>query len=424
MSPFSYNTRSLSGRLTFLFAAIAIGTSFLVYLVFMQTLDWSEDRVGERRIVLYKEAAVARFQSGETGQFKLDEITTAYNDLSQLPPEYQNAVQGKTYLVAEVGTHPEAQMVYLDQYTDPRTQQSQPFVILMEFGILELNQDDIMYGASVILGLLLTLLLIFKKLLNILSQRLIDPLNSIENQLSHHIRGADEPFSIASGSAEEFQHLVIELNRYRDENKRLLQREQAFARYASHELRTPLTVIQGSNNLLSLKVKDSFVQKQSGRIDEATQQMKTMVDALLSIVRYENSQSDIAQRELSEQEVREIAESNFSHYPDKNLSLVIHSSGSPLIYATQAVIRILVGNLIRNAIEATQDSDIEINLSKHALTITDKGSGLEHYKPDGHGLGLAIVEELCHKYQWQFQLRNNDKDVGCIAEVRFYAAEK
>lgn len=424
MSPFSYNTRSLSGRLSFLFVAIAIGTSFLVYLVFMQTLDWSEDRVGERRVVLYKEAAIEHFQSGEKGRFELDKITTAYNDLSLLPAKFQNAIEGKNYYVGEVGIHPEAPMVYLDQYFDPYTQQKQLFVIVMEFGILELNQSEILYGAAVILGLLLTLLLIFKKLLNILSQRLIDPLNSIENQLSHHIQGADEPFSIAAGSAEEFQHLVIELNRYRDENKRLLQREQAFARYASHELRTPLTVIQGSNNLLSLKVKDDFVQKQSGRIDDATQQMKTMVDALLSIVRYENSQSDIAQRELTEQEVRDIAESNLNHYPDKNLSVFIHCSGSPVIYATQAVVRILVGNLIRNAIEASQESDINISLSKHALTITDTGAGMEHYKPNGHGLGLAIVEELCHKYQWQFELKNNNNGVGCIAEVRFYADEK
>lgn len=82
MKPFLSSTRTLTGRLALFFTTISCIIGVIISMIFMFSLDWSEDRVGERLILIDRDTAVERFLNGEKGMIEIDSLTKAYNDLS------------------------------------------------------------------------------------------------------------------------------------------------------------------------------------------------------------------------------------------------------------------------------------------------------------------------------------------------------
>jgi len=91
----------------------------------------------------------------------------------------------------------------------------------------------------------------------------------------------------------------------------------------------------------------------------------------------------------------------------------------PKIEASSAVINMILGNLLRNAIAATNAGKVTITLSHSALIITDEGQGITQSPSDqGHGLGLLIVDDFCQRFGWKFSLKNREQH-GCQAAILF-----
>ena len=71
------NARTLTGKLALFFTVMSCVIGVLTFLLFYYALQWSEDRVGERRILIDRDSAVERFTNGEHGVIKLYTLTTA-----------------------------------------------------------------------------------------------------------------------------------------------------------------------------------------------------------------------------------------------------------------------------------------------------------------------------------------------------------
>ncbi|MEZ9577043.1 MULTISPECIES: sensor histidine kinase [unclassified Vibrio] len=411
------STKTLTGRLAVFFGLMAVIVSAFVYVVFITALYLSEDRVGERRILIDRNYAVGLFQSGESGELRIDDLTIAYNDLSYLPKKYLKYIEGKENFIGEVGEDPESRMVYVGEYThEGRTH---PIVLLSEIDRVELSVFELVYATTFVLALLSILIFSFGALLYRLSKRLIEPFNSLSEQLESNKLNLNEEFSVNDDAAVEFRQLTDQLNQYRREINSLLKREQAFARYSSHELRTPLTVARGANKLLLRSETTEFQSRQIERIDEAIVQMSEMVDALLGLVRYERNSDDAPLRLFSQQELEAIVSKNSAQADEKDVEISMHVQSEPTIQATSAIMNMLVGNLLRNAIAATNSGTVTVTLSHESVVIEDQGEGLqEQYNPNGHGLGLLIVEDLCQRFQWGFELVNRSCG-GCTAKITF-----
>ncbi|CAM3611893.1 sensor histidine kinase [Vibrio aquimaris] len=419
MKPFLSSTRTLTGRLALFFTTISCIIGVIISMIFMFSLDWSEDRVGERLILIDRDTAVERFLNGEKGMIEIDSLTKAYNDLSLLPEFYrQYTEQYDTYL-GEVDSdeHPNAYMVYKGSYTDKG--EDKTLVLLSLIDKVEFNTDEFVYSGLLVITLVSLLMFLFGTLLYRLSVRLIEPVNEIAKQLQEHSGDVNQAFVLGEGAADEFQILTQQLNQYRHDLTTAIKREQAFARYASHELRTPLTVVKGANSLLSRSEHSEFQHRQITRIEEASTQMTVMVDALLSIVRYERNIDNSPLREISKAELESIIFSHTDQAEQKSISIEMQISGQPEVRATPAVVTMIVGNLIRNAIAATANGKIDVALSQDRLSIIDDGPGLNQ-TPDanGHGLGLMIVDDLCQRYNWRFSLTNHPNR-GCLAQIEF-----
>ena len=413
------STKTLTGRLAVFFGLMAVIVSVFTYIVFMSALYLSEDRVGERRILIDRNYAVEQFQSGEDGKIRIDGLTMAYNDISFIPDEYRKYIEGKDSFVGEVGEEPDSRMVYVGEYSAEG--ETYPIILLSEVDRVELSHNELVYATTFVLTLLSVLIFSFGALLYRLSKRLIEPFNLLSEQLESNKLNLNEEFGVSDDAAVEFRQLTDQLNQHRREINSLLKREQAFARYSSHELRTPLTVARGANKLLLRSETTEFQSRQVERIDEAIVQMSEMVDALLGLVRYERNSDDAPLRLFSQQELEIIIAKNSLQADEKEVEITLQVQSEPTIQATSALMNMLVGNLLRNAIAATNSGTVTITLSQDSLVIEDQGEGLqEQYNPNGHGLGLLIVDDLCQRFDWDFELFNRSCG-GCTAKITFQA---
>ncbi|GAM74311.1 two-component system sensor protein [Vibrio ishigakensis] len=410
------NSKTLTSRLALFFTAISVVIGAIIFALVIGVLRWSEDRVGERRISIDRDAAIERFLDGEQGAIQVDKLTVAYNDLSKVPVPYQEFLQDKENFVGEVGDYlePLSHMVYKGSYIDRGVKK--PIVLLTLIDAVEFGAYELFWAGFLILGVVCLLMVTFGTLLHRLSKHLIEPLNELSYQLENKSGDVKSSFTINEQAAQEFQLLTKYLNTYRSDLDKTLKREQAFARYASHELRTPLTIVTGATKLLTKQEVNDFQSRQLVRIGDATNQMITMVDALLSIVRYEKSVDSAPPRSFDKDEMMDILALNSQHAISKNNRVCLEFISEPQVRATPAVMNMLIGNLLRNAYAATQDGQVNVSVHSNQIEIKDNGSGLSKGNSEGHGLGLMIVEDLCQRYQWAFNLSENDK--GCTATIK------
>ncbi|MFH0229364.1 sensor histidine kinase [Vibrio diabolicus] len=410
------NTQSLTGRLELFFLLVSIVIGLLCFALVSGALLWSEDRVGERRIMIDKKEAIEHFRNHpDSGIIKLDLLTTVYNDINLVPELYQPFIQDKKYFLAEVADEPDTRMIYMSTYTQDG--EEHPIILISLIDEIEITSNEFMFVLVMVLAVVIGLLLIFGSLLSRLSLRLIEPVSALKTQLDRHQGDTTQKFVVPEGSANEFQTLANQLNEYRHQINQVIKREQAFARYASHELRTPLTVMKGSSSLLARSPSTSFQERQIGRIQDATLQMSTMVDALLGLVRYERNTDDSPVRTISEQELHNIVALSQAQADEKSLEFNVQILGHPQTKATTAVLNITLSNLIRNGIAATSAGTIHITMTDTTLSVRDEGEGFSSV-PDaeGHGLGLMIVDDLCRRYGWQFTIDTHPND-GCVATI-------
>lgn len=410
------STQSMTGRLALFFSFVSVVIGIFCFALITGALLWSEDRVGERRIMIDKKEAIEHFQSHpNAGVIQLDLLTTAYNDIALVPAPFQKYLIGKKHFLDEVGDEPSSRMIYMSTYTSEGIEH--PVILVSLIDEIEITTEEFIMVVAMVLSIVAILVFLFGSLLLRLSQRLIEPVNALKTQLDQHQGDPTQTFSVPESSAKEFQTLADELNEYRRKINQVIKREQAFARYASHELRTPLTVMKGSSSLLARSASTDFQTRQVHRIQDATQQMSTMVDALLGLVRYERNTDDSPVRSISEEELTQIIAQSQAQADEKALSFDVQIDGNPKTRATNAVLTIILGNLIRNGIAATPYGAIHIGMNEDTIWVRDEGEGFSSIPhSEGHGLGLMIVDDLCHRYGWQFDIGTHP-DGGCEAVI-------
>ncbi|USD53846.1 HAMP domain-containing sensor histidine kinase [Vibrio sp. SCSIO 43155] len=410
------STQSMTGRLALFFSFVSVVIGIFCFALITGALLWSEDRVGERRIMIDKKEAIEHFQSHpNAGVIQLDLLTTAYNDIALVPAPFQKYLIGKKHFLDEVGDEPSSRMIYMSTYTSKGVEH--PVILVSLIDEIEITTEEFIMVVAMVLSIVAILVFLFGSLLLRLSQRLIEPVNALKTQLDQHQGDPTQTFSVPESSAKEFQTLADELNEYRRKINQVIKREQAFARYASHELRTPLTVMKGSSSLLARSASTDFQTRQVHRIQDATQQMSTMVDALLGLVRYERNTDDSPVRSISEEELTQIIAQSQAQADEKALSFDVQIDGNPKTRATNAVLTIILGNLIRNGIAATPYGAIHIGMNEDTIWVLDEGEGFSSIPhSEGHGLGLMIVDDLCHRYGWQFDIGTHP-DGGCEAVI-------
>ena len=215
-------------------------------------------------------------------------------------------------------------------------------------------------------------------------------------------------------------------------------RETHFTRDASHELRSPLTVIRMATD--KLKQNKEFDERTASLIDRIRQSAKDMEDlteAFLLLARESNHALPtdwVVVNDLIDQEI----ERTRMLTRDKPVEVTRTFDGILLVHAPEKVIASTIGNLLRNAVNYTDEGKVSITIDNKSVIIEDTGSGMEKdeleqiFRPfnrgrrqrlrGGFGVGLTIVNRLCDRFDWPLNV-DSTPGVGTKVTVSYPQAK-
>lgn len=218
---------------------------------------------------------------------------------------------------------------------------------------------------------------------------------------------------------DEVAQLAMALDDYQNRIRRMLQREQEFTANISHELRTPITTILTSCELLEAEpgLSDK-VRLRIKRIESATTRMGEQLQALLFLAREQalGVMEPVAIAEC----VNDAVEPLYPEIHRKKLKFIVNIEPNVIILLNRQALHTALTNLLRNAVQYTDEGYIRVDYSNGNLSITDTGMGIKPaFQPllferffrgttrvEGLGIGLPIVKRICNHYGWQINVES------------------
>ncbi|UHQ20904.1 HAMP domain-containing histidine kinase [Lysobacter sp. KIS68-7] len=298
--------------------------------------------------------------------------------------------------------------------------------------------DRLMYAFAVLpmaLGLIGVVAVSF--LTYRVSKRLVTPVNWLARQVAawdprrpdidvlapHRL-----PADIGSGEA---RQLAQALHTLGERVEAFVARERNFTRDASHELRTPLTVIRVAADLLESEALSARGQRSLQRVQRASRDMEAVIDAFLILAReadIEPQREHFAVSDIVAEEVDKVA----PLLEGKPVELRVVKRAEPELHAPSRVLAVMVGNLLSNACQYTDEGDIEVRIEEDRVSVRDTGIGMTRetlqrafdpfYRADqdigGMGLGLSVVRRLGERFGWPVVLESVPGS-GTLATIQF-----
>lgn len=221
------------------------------------------------------------------------------------------------------------------------------------------------------------------------------------------------------------------------------------ARRLAHEIKNPLTPIQLSAERLRRKYLDTMSEEDGQVLDRATHTIVQQVEAMKEMV---NAFSDYARapdmdinRFSIDKLIHEVVDLYRAQESGVEIFLTLDAS-LPEVYADIGRIRQILHNLIRNSIEALENSDhgrIDVkattaeyqDIDMVEIVVEDNGPGFQTgsvsqvfdpyvtTKPKGTGLGLAIVKKLVEEHAGTIDAENRAEG-GALIRIRLPISEE
>jgi len=224
------------------------------------------------------------------------------------------------------------------------------------------------------------------------------------------------------------------------------QRDSAWgevARRLAHEIKNPLTPIQLSAERLRHKLLSTLDDDSAHVLDRSTSTIVQQVESMKAMVNAFAEYARVPQMNLQALDLNNLIESVLELYRNDESALkmdVKFDSSTPQIEADAGRMRQLLHNLIKNAIEAMEDTaspilTVSTRCMQEAtcrfveIRVEDNGEGIpedhraelfEPYvtdKPKGTGLGLAIVKKIVEEHGGMVMADNN-ADRGAWFAIR------
>ncbi|PZQ33378.1 MAG: two-component sensor histidine kinase [Stenotrophomonas acidaminiphila] len=304
---------------------------------------------------------------------------------------------------------------------------------VLALDITDQEQDEVVLatrlGASVALVALLLSALIFFGV-----GRLIKPLTQLVKTIPMlKPDGRDPPLEVAPSAPSEIALMTDALNGYSQRIRDHIEREKEFINLASHELRTPIAVITNAMQV-ALEHEDTAdtVRPYLERAHRTSVEMTELSNMLLALARDPaRIQKEAREIDLAE-ELPSIIEDHTLVASNKELAIQWHLKTPILVDAPPQVVRAVISNLLRNAIENSDRGTILIQArGPETLAIQDPGHGMSGEEMSAlytrltrggmvrsGGIGLGLIARLCQHFGWKLQL-DSQVQGGTVASVTF-----
>ncbi len=215
------------------------------------------------------------------------------------------------------------------------------------------------------------------------------------------------------------------------------------ARRLAHEIKNPLTPIQLSAERLRRKYLGSMDDEEGQILDRATHTIVQQVEAMKEMVNAFRDYARAPDMDFERFDLNRLVHEVVDLYrvQDSTVQVVVHEDPSlPMLEADTGRVRQILHNLIRNSIEALDNSPdgcVEITTSEAEfdgvrycqIRVEDNGPGFDTgstnqvfdpyvtTKPKGTGLGLAIVKKLVEEHMGSIRADNRATG-GAVISIR------
>ena len=210
------------------------------------------------------------------------------------------------------------------------------------------------------------------------------------------------------------------------------------ARRLAHEIKNPLTPIQLSAERLNYKLSSKLEEEDQAFLARMTSTITDQVAAMQSLVEAFSDYANTPEVQSRKLNINRLIEDIVLMYQSRESNWSIKhklDESCPVIMADPSRLRQLFHNLIKNAIEASEECEktqiiVTTQCSKDhselVITLCDNGPGIgenaqnwifEPYatdKPKGSGLGLAIVRKIVEEHSGQIRLMSPPEGGTCF----------
>ena len=285
----------------------------------------------------------------------------------------------------------------------------------LEIRTSTVEEDELIYDLSISLIALYVFILISILLINHFGlKKAFKPFGQIISQLRKYEVGNNEKPKLVETNVKEFSYLQKEIERMINRNDEVFNSQKLFIENASHELQTPLTI---ALNKLDLLIENSDLkEKEVMSLVETKQTLWRMVNlnkSLLMLSRIENNQYKNNVEVNFTALTKDLIEDYEEILEAEEIKLETNFKADFILDFNIDLARILISNLIRNAIKHNNDSKIikiESDSNQFIISNTGKNATLDSnlifnrfYKQgtsDGNnGLGLSIVDTIIKNQQ-------------------------
>jgi signal transduction histidine kinase len=301
-------------------------------------------------------------------------------------------------------------------YVEVRPDDGRRFVVLLDDRPIRQRENRFRFylGVCILSMTLLSALLGFW-----LARRITSPLGVLAARVaglrprdSHSPLAGDFPRDEVGVLAREFDACLLRL-------AALVRRERAFTADVSHELRTPLAVIEGATGvLLDDPGMDEARRARVERIARAAHEVSELVTALLLLAREEKDAGSASRCDVGEL-LQQVVEGQRHFVRHKPVEIRLDVQAQTTLPVECALLRVVLNNLVCNAISNTGQGLVSIALDEQGISVTDTGVGIpgdrfqrifERYytgSTGGEGIGLSLVKRICRRYGWDIGIESH-----------------
>ena len=195
-------------------------------------------------------------------------------------------------------------------------------------------------------------------------RRTLRPIQSLSEQIAEVEAGSLHNRLDLLGVPTEISPLVKRLNQLLERLEQSFVRERQFNNDLAHELRTPLAAIRTTSEV-ALKWPEQSSIDDHQYVAESSAQLQNTIDSLLSLARIENSGEEIFIEKVDVAII--IAEClglQAKPIKERNITITMSSDKPYFIKSAPHLLRIVISNLISNAVEyAPIDSEVIIKMA-------------------------------------------------------------
>jgi len=341
--------------------------------------------------------------------------------------------QGSIYYF-DKGSYRVSSMLILDE------EESKVFIQLA----IEKNMNSL-YLKQLYFGLIIAtpiLLIVFLIIANMLVERTLLPAKEVihsvksisANNLSSRVSTKNIPTEI--------KDLVATFNQLLNDLEESFNKITDFSNNASHELKTPLTVIRGEIEVALKQEREPQEYKEVLKsILQESISIQDMVEQLLFLAKRDTTELHDSFNELYLDElVSDVAVQMKKVAATKDIYIEVENIIPITVYANEALLKIAISNLLRNAITySPKSSHVYLSLSEndkeYTIAIKDNGYGIDKeelpfiferfYRADkarsrkegGTGLGLCIVKMILDIHNYTIEITST-KNRGTTVTIK------